>query len=60
MAIATSTASVYAMSALTLTMIITFVYFAIFWMIWFIIGWGVLRVFRPIISLLKGDMKRYD
>lgn len=55
-----STAPVFAMSALALTMIIASVYFTIFYMIWVVIGWGLARVFRPIVLLLRAGDRFYD
>lgn len=47
---------VWAMSALSIMMLIIFVYFAIFFMMLYIIAWGIIQVLRPIFRLITyGD-----
>ncbi len=48
-----ATASVYAMSALALMMIIIAVYFTIFFMIFYGIAGVILLVLRPVLKLLS-------
>ena len=47
---------VWAMSALSIFSIIELVYFVIFFMILYVIGWGLIQVFRPIFKIMNyGD-----
>lgn len=47
------TATVYALSALALSMIIISVYFMIFFLVFFVAGYLILLVFKPIIRILQ-------
>lgn len=47
---------VWAMSALSIFTLVDFVYFLIFFVILYVIAWGIMQVFRPILKLLTyGD-----
>lgn len=48
--------TVWAMSALSIFTLINFVYFCVFFTIIYVIAWGVIQVFRPILRILTyGD-----
>lgn len=42
----------FALTALFLVLLVDVVYFAIFFMIFYFIGWGIIQVLRPILKLL--------
>lgn len=44
---------VWALSALSIIMIAVLVYFAIFWMILYVIAWGIIQFLRPIFKILS-------
>lgn len=49
------TATVWALSALLLTMIIVAVYFMIFFFIFWVITWGITLFLRPIFRIMNYD-----
>lgn len=46
---------VWVMSAISIMMLVIFVYFAIFFMILYVIAWGIIQVMRPIFNIIFYD-----
>ncbi len=44
---------VWALSALSIMMVVITVYFIIFWMILYVIAWGIIQVFKPILKIMS-------
>ena len=47
--------SVWAFTALLVSMLVIVVYLAIFFMAFYIIGWGLAHIVRPVIAFISHD-----